>query len=141
MKNKKALFILLGILTALILGTCIFFALRGVSAAHKRHEYFDVYRDIAEEYIKSDAEIFDKYGSDISVRFDDSVTYRESGERKAFDKYIEVFAPSVPDTIDEFASGIETIKFQVEINGDKYEIAFSHNGTGELVVSSLTLSR
>ena len=78
-----------------------------------------------------------KYGSNISVEFDNSVTYRESGEKGFFDRYIEVFAPRVPDTLEEFTSEIEMIMFKVKINGYSYEITFEKNNAGELVVSNL----
>ena len=54
-----------------------------------------------------------------------------------FDRYIEVFAPRVPDTLEKFTNGIEMIKFEVEINGDLYEITFEKNSAGELAVSNL----
>ena len=138
MKNKKFIFVLIGVLVVCFIGTSIFFALQGISAANKRQEYFDIYRANAEEFIKSDSEILSKYGSDISVKFDNSVTYSESGERGFFDIYIEVFAPRVPDTLEEFTNGIEMIMFKVKINGDLYEITFEKNSVGELVVSNLT---
>ena len=102
MKNKKIIFVLIGALVVCFIGSSIFFALQGISAAKKRQEYFDVYRDMAEEYIKSDSGMLDKYGDDFSVEFDNSVTYSESGERGFFDRYIEVFVPNAPDTLDEF---------------------------------------
>ena len=137
MKKQKSLFVLLGILAILLVGGAVFFSLRGVSAAHKRQEYFDVYRERAEAYIKSEPEIWSRYGNDVSVTFDGAVTYSESG-RGFFDKYIEVFAPRVPDTLEEFANGTELILFRVNINGDPYEITFEKNADGELAVSSLT---
>ena len=138
MKNKKMLFILLGVFTVCFIGASIFFAFQGVSAANKRQEYFDVYRANAEEYIKSDSEIVNKYGDTVSVDFDKSVTYRESGERGFFDRYLAVFNPQVPDTLEEFSNGIAMIKFNVKINGDAYEIVFEKNDQGKLCVSSLT---
>ena len=138
MKNKKLLFILLGVLAVCYIGASIFFALQGISAANKRQKHFDIYRANAEEYIKSDSEILSKYGSNISVEFDNSVTYSESGKRNIGDLFIEVFAPRVPDTLEEFANEIEMIMFKVKINGDFYEITFEKNNVGELVVSKLT---
>ena len=137
MKNKKLLFILLGIFAVCFIGASIFFAMQGISANNKMQEYFDVYREKAEEYIKSDEEILSKYGNNVSVEFDSSVQYRESGERGFFDKYIEVFAPRVPDSLEKFTEGIETITFDVKINDDQYEITFEKNSIGELVVSNL----
>jgi len=137
MKNKKILLILLGVLVACIIGGGIFFALQGISAADKEQEYFDVYRTKAEEYIKSDSEVLNKYGNNVSVKFDNSVTYRKSEKENSFNKYIEVFAPRVPDSIEEFTEGMEMIKFDVQINGDKYEITFEKNSVGELAVSNL----
>ena len=136
-KNKKFIFILIGILVVCFIGASIFFALQGISAANKEQEYFDVYRNKAEEYIKSNAEMLNKYGDDISVKFDNSVTYSESG-RSFFDKYIEVFAPRVPATLEEFTNGIDMIQFNVKIGGDKYEITFEKNSLGELVVANLS---
>ena len=141
MKNKKTLFVLLGVVAVCFIGISMFFALQGISAANKRQEYFDVYREKAEEYIKSDSEVLNKYGNDISVEFDSSVIYVESEKRGFFDKYIEVFAPRVPDTLEEFTKGIDMLEFDVEINGDKYEIAFEKNSAGELVVSNLAEAR
>ena len=137
MKNKKIIFVLIGALVVCFIGSSIFFALQGISAAKKRQEYFDVYRDMAEEYIKSDSGMLDKYGDDFSVEFDNSVTYSESGERGFFDRYIEVFVPNAPDTLDEFTDGIDMIKFNVKISGDEYEIIFEKNDLGELVVTNL----
>ena len=136
MKNKSLLFILLGIFVVCFIGGCIFFAQQGISAANKKQEYFDTYRADAEEYIKSDSEMLSKYGSNFSVKFDNSVTYKESGKRGFFDRYIEVFVPRVPDSLEEFTKGIDMIKFDVTINGDKYEITFEKNSAGELIVSN-----
>ncbi len=137
MKNKKIIFILLGALVVCFIGASIFFALQGISAANKKQEYFDVYRDMAEKYIKSNSETLNKYGDDFSVEFDNSVTYSESSERGFFDRYIEVFVPNAPDTLEEFTDGIDMIKFNVKINGDEYEITFEKNNAGALVVSNL----
>ena len=138
MKNTKILFILLSVFAVCFIGASIFFALQGISAANKEQEYFDVYRNKAEEYIQSNSEMLNKYGDDISVNFDNSVTYSESGERGFFDRYIEVFAPHVPDTLEEFTAGIDMIKFNVKISGDEYEITFEKNSLGELVVTNLS---
>ena len=138
MKNKKIIFVLIGALVVCFIGSSIFFALQGISAAKKRQEYFDVYRDMAEEYIKSDSGMLDKYGDDFSVEFDNSVTYSESGERGFFDRYIEVFVPNAPDTLEEFTDGIDMIEFNVRISGDEYEIIFEKNDLGELVVTNLS---
>ena len=138
MKSKKLLFILLGVFAVCFIGASIFFAVQGMLAARKEQEYFDFYRAKAEEYITSDFEIANKYGDNVSVKFDGAVSYKESGERGAFDIYIEVFAPRVPDTLEEFTEGTDMIKFGVKINGDKYEIIFEKNNAGELVVSNLT---
>ena len=138
MKNKKIIFVLIGALVVCFIGSSIFFALQGISAAKKRQEYFDVYRDMAEEYIKSDSGMLDKYGDDFSVEFDNSVTYSESGERGFFDRYIEVFVPNAPDTLEEFTDGIDMIEFNVRISGDEYEIIFEKNDLGELVDTNLS---
>ena len=113
MKNKKLLFILLAVFAVCFIGASIFFALQGISAANKKQKYFDVYREKAEEYIKSDSEVLSKYGNDMSVEFDSSVTYSERGERGFFDRYIEVFVPNIPNTLEEFTDGIDMIKFNV----------------------------
>ena len=141
MKNKKLLFILLGIFTACFIGASVFFALQGISAADKEWEYFDAYRTIAEDYIKSDTSVLNTYGNDVSVEFDNSVTYSASEKRGVFDRCIEVFAPRIPDTLDEFTEGIDMIKFDVKINGDNYEITFEKNNVGKLVVSNLTKAK
>ena len=138
MKNKKIIFVLIGALVVCFIGSSIFFALQGISAENKRQEYFDVYRDMAEKYIKANSEMLNKYGDDISVEFDNSVTYSESGERGFFDRYIEVFVPNIPDTLEEFTDGIDMIKFNVKISGDEYEIIFEKNDLGKLVVTNLS---
>ena len=138
MKNKKLLFILLGVFAVCFIGASIFFVMQGVSAANKRQEYFDVYREKVAEYIKSDAVVLSTYGNDVSVEFESSVTYSESGERGFFDRYIEVFVPGVPDTVEEFTDGIDMIKFIVKISGDEYEIIFEKNDLGELMVTNLS---
>ena len=138
MKNKKIIFVLIGVLVVCFIGASIFFALQGISAENKRQEYFDVYRDMAEKYIKANSEMLNKYGDDISVEFDNSVTYSESGERGFFDRYIEVFVPNIPDTLEEFTDGIDMIKFNVKISKDEYEIIFEKNDLGKLVVTNLS---
>ena len=138
MKNKEFIFVLIGLLVVCFIGASIFFAFQGISAENKRQEYFDVYRDMAEKYIKANSEMLNKYGDDISVEFDNSVTYSESGERGFFDRYIEVFVPNVPDTLEEFTDGIDMIKFNVKISGDEYEIIFEKNDLGKLVVTNLS---
>ena len=138
MKNKKFIFGLIGVLVICFIGASIFFALQGISAENKRQEYFDVYRDMAEKHIKANSEMLNKYGEDISVEFDNSVTYSESGERGFFDRYIEVFVPNIPDTLEEFTDGIDMIKFNVKISGDEYEIIFEKNDLGKLVVTNLS---
>ena len=138
MKNKKFIFVLISVLVVCFIGASIFFALQGISAENKRQEYFDVYRDMAEKYIKANSEMLNKYGDDISVEFDNSVTYSESGERGFFDRYIEVFIPNIPDTLEEFTDGMDMIKFNVKISGDEYEIIFEKNDLGKLVVTNLS---
>ena len=138
MKNKKFIFVLIAVLVFCFIGASIFFALQGIYAGNKRQEYFDVYRDMAEKYIKANSEMLNKYGDDISVEFDNSVTYSESGERGFFDRYIEVFVPNIPDTLEEFTDGIDMIKFNVKISGDEYEIIFEKNDLGKLVVTNLS---
>ena len=138
MKNKKLILVLIGVLVVCVIGASIFFAVQGISAENKRQEYFDVYRDMAEKYIKANSEMLNKYGDDISVEFDNSVTYSESGERGFFDRYIEVFVPDIPDTLEEFTDGIDMIKFNVKISGDEYEIIFEKNDLGKLVVTNLS---
>ena len=135
--KKNIVFVFIGFFVLCFAGLSVFFALQGISAANKEQEYFDVFRLRAEEYIKSSAEITSKYGQDISVGFDDSVTYSASGERGFFDKYMEAFFPEVPSSLEEFCDGIDMIRFNVEINGDNYEIIFEKNDQGELAVTSL----
>ena len=93
---------------------------------------------MAEKYIEANSEMLNKYGDDISVEFDNSVTYSESGERGFFDRYIEVFVPNIPDTLEEFTDGMDMIKFNVKISGDEYEIIFEKNDLGKLVVTNLS---
>ncbi len=138
MKNKKLLFIILGVLVVCFVGATFFFVSQGILASNKEQKYVDFYRNEAEEYIKANSEMLNKYGDDFSVDFDNSVTYSLSEERGFFDRYIELFAPKVPDTIEEFTDGIDAIKFGFEIKRDKYEIIFEKNSDGELVVTNLS---
>lgn len=55
-----------------------------------------------------------------------------------FDRYIEVFVPNIPDTLEEFTDGMDMIKFNVKISGDEYEIIFEKNDLGKLVVTNLS---
>lgn len=137
MKNKIIILVLVGILATIFVGTSIFFVLQGISATNKELEYFDVYRAQAEQYIKSSPEMSNKYGNDISVKFDNSITYQRSYKQKFFDKILNVFSPDVPQTIEEFSANIKMIKFNAKINGDEYEIVFEKNGEGELEVTKL----
>lgn len=141
MKKKKLIFIIIGAFVICFIIASIFFVQRALSAADKRQEYFDVYRADAEEYIKSEAEMLDKYGDDISVEFDNLVTYEESGDKGLLDIYIDmlrnIFAPRAPESIEEFNEEIESIQFSVKVNGNAYEITFEKNELGELVVSEL----
>ena len=103
MKKKKLIFIIIGAFVICFIIASIFFVQRALSAADKRQEYFDVYRADAEEYIKSEAEMLDKYGDDISVEFDNLVTYEESGDKGLLDIYIDmlrnIFAPRAPEAL------------------------------------------
>ena len=137
MKDKKRLFNILGTVAVCFIAASLFFALQGISVANKRQEYFDVYREKAEEYIQLDAEVLNKYGNDMFIEFDTSVTYRESQNRGFFDRFIGVFAPRVPGSLEEFAKEIDMIRFAVKINDDSYEITLEKNSVGELVVSKL----
>ena len=141
MKKKTLIFILLGALSVLFIGLCLFFSIRGFAAENKRWEYFDVYKAQAEDYVKASPEIIDKYGNDISVKIDNSVSYSQDRKNgffnRFYDMFIEVFNPSVPDTIEEFTKDINTLKFKLTVNGDGYEIFFEKNDCGDLVISKL----
>ena len=93
MKNKKVIgvLILVGVLAVFFVGACIFFGLQGLSAAEQMRAYFNVYREKAEDYVRSDSAMLAKYGDDMTVVFDDMVTYSESGERGVLERYVEVF--------------------------------------------------
>ena len=54
------------------------------------------------------------------------------------DRLVDVFAPDVPKTVEEFSANIKMMKFNVKINRDEYEIIFEKNDLGELEVSSVT---
>ncbi len=139
MKKKRNLIILIGVIAIICFwGASVFFALQGFTAAKKKHAYFDVYKAQAEEYINTAPEILEKYGDRISIKFDKTVTYSENRDRGFFDRYIEVFSPQVPDTLEEFSENMDRIKFKVWINNDAYEIVFEKNDSGELIVSSFT---
>ena len=138
MKRKIIIFVLIGIFATSFLGLTAFTVTRGISANEKRQEYFDVYMVQAREYIESSPEILDKYGNDISIEFDKTITYSAEGERSFSDLIIDTFFPQAPDTIEEFVSETEKISFDASINGDEYEIIFTKDPAGNLTVSSLT---
>ena len=136
MKRKIIIFVLIGVFVTSFLGLTAFSVTRGISVGEKRQEYFDVYLAQAREYIESSPEILDKYGNDISIEFDKTVTYLAEGERSFLDLIIDTFFPRVPDTIEEFALETEKLDFNASINGDEYEIIFTKDLTGKLTVSS-----
>lgn len=138
MKKKILFFVLIGVLITFFVGTSMFFVLQGFLATNKEHAYFDVYRAQAEEYIKSSPEILEKYQDGISVKFDNSVTYQRNTKQTLIDKFVYIFSPDVPETIEEFSANIKMIKFNTRINGDAYEVIFEKNDNGELYVSRLT---
>lgn len=137
MKKKIIFFVLIGILVAFFVGTSVFFVLQGMFAANKEQEYFNVYRAQAEEYIKSSPEILGKYRDGISVEFDNSVTYQRNTKQKLADKFVYIFSPDIPKTIEEFGANIKMLKLNAIINGDVYEVIFEKNDNGELCVSRL----
>ena len=136
MKRKIIIFVLIGVFVTSFLGLTAFSVTRGISVGEKRQEYFDVYLAQEREYIESSPEILDKYGNDISIEFDKTVTYLAEGERSFLDLIIDTFFPRVPDTIEEFALETEKLDFNASINGDEYEIIFTKDLTGKLTVSS-----
>lgn len=142
MKKHRILFILIGVFAICFIATSIFFALQSISVANQEQEYFDVYRQKAKEYIQTDSEILEKYDDKVSVSFDQSVSYSHSSPKGFFEGvFVDIFAPSVPDTLEEFIAEIDMIKFNVTINGDPYQITFEKNNQGELVVSDLKETR
>lgn len=136
MKRKIIIFVLIGVFATSFLGLTAFSVTRGISVGEKRQEYFDVYLAQAREYVESSPEILDKYGNDISIEFDKTVTYLTEGERSFLDLIIDTFFPRVPDTIEKFALETEKLGFNASINGDEYEIIFTKDLTGKLTVSS-----
>ena len=142
MKDKKTTFILIlgSILLVCFIGSTLFLVFQGISAQDKQHEYHNLYRAQAKEYIESDPEIREKYGEDISVEFG-SYSYTYSEKRRAIDRYIEVFFPWKPETVEEFNAKIDAIRFNVKINDDPYEIILEKNENGELSVTGLTESK
>lgn len=140
MKNKALILVLAVVLVFVFIGLSVFFALRGIVAHNKQWAYFDVYRAQAEEYIKASPEITGKYGQNVSVEFDNSVTYSETEPKTYFERLPEIFNPQVPDTLEEFSKGIDMIQFKVQINGNAYEITFEKDDQGEFFVSGLTPS-
>ena len=138
MKKKIFLFVLLGILVTSLAAASVLYVFQGLSDENRRWEYFEVYMDKAEEYIKTDPEMLSKYGEDFSVRFESSVTYSDGATLGFWERYVEALFPRVPKTLEEFISEIEWLMFKFEINGDSYEITLENNGDGELVVSNLT---
>ncbi len=137
-KNKTMLFVLIGIFILIWIGLTVLFVSRGLVSGDKKWEYFNVYRSQAEEYIKDSSAIKDKYGDTVSIKFDNSVTYSESQKKGVFERMLGFFKSEVPDTLEEFTENIAMIKFNVEINGDAYEIIFEKNNNGKLSVSGLT---
>ena len=140
MKHKNLLIILIGVLVVCMIGMSLFYVFQGVMDAQREQEYFDVYRAKAEEYIRSAPRMLEKYGDNMAVQFDSATRYKLSGERSFLDTVKELFGTRTPDTIEEFVTGIDWIKFTIAVNGEEYEITFSKNEQGELVVSSLTES-
>ncbi len=140
MKKKIWLFILAGILIISFMFVSVFFAFKGLYASKVRNNYFDVYKEIATEYILSDENMIDKHGKDFNVEFESTVQYQMSDDRPSGIKrmFLEVFAPDIPQTIDEFNSGIKTITFMFSVESTVYEITFEKNETGELSVSDIT---
>ena len=139
MKNKKVIFSLIGIFVICFVGLTVFFGIRSIKAHDKMWEYFDIYRLEAETYIQTSPEISDKYGKKLCVKFDNSVSYSETGERNIFNVFSDTFNPQAPKNLDEFNKKVYRIEFEVDINGDPYEIIFVRNDQGILAVSSLEL--
>lgn len=135
--KKHIVPIIAGIAVVCFIGLSIFFALQGISTSNKKQAYFDAYREQAKEYVQSSPEIVAKYREgNIDVKFDSSFSYYESG-RGFLDKYIELFNPKVPDTLEEFSKNIESVTFTLTVNGDPYEITFEQNSSGTLTITEL----
>ena len=137
MKKKKTLFICLGIFGTLSLALTVFVISRGLYAGEVNDSYFDVYRAEAVEYINSSPEIAEKYGTSPRIKFDSEVHCISAKKRRPGDLIIYVFAPDIPDSIEEFNSGFKTIEFDLTINGDDYRIRFDKDDSGDFFVSSL----
>ena len=137
---KKRTIILLVTLAAILTAATLFLALQGVLAANKRQGYFDAYGEQAIAYAKASPELREAYGEDFTVTLDGNIAFGEEG-RRPIDRYIEVFVPQVPDTIEEFAARTNYLKFSLFVNGDEYEIVFEKNDAGELAVSRLARNR
>ena len=100
-----------------------------ISDAIKEQEYISVYKEKAEEYIRYDEEILSDFGGNISIRFVGTTVRYEDDEG--------LFDSEVPDSLEEFIEEVERIEFNLKINGEKYELVFINNGTGDLVVAKL----
>ena len=136
--KKKTFFLLASLLSSLVVVLAVVLVIRGISAEQKRQEHFDVYRAKAEAYIRSDSDIFSRFGDNLYINFVGSVTYSDGEEDEFFDRLLEFINPQVPDTVTEFTKDIEMIKFDVEINAATYEIVFERDEYGTLDVSRLT---
>ena len=138
-KNKMliTLITLIAVFAVIFVAAGMFFAIRGLSASMKVEEYFDHYERIAAEYIKNDSEMVERYGEGFVIRFDETRSYKKSNPRKFIDFFTDVFAPSAPESLEEFAKQVDSIYFTFEIKSDDYRIAFEKNGQGELTVTGI----
>ena len=128
-KNKKILIALICFFGALAILIGALIAVPEISDAIKEQEYISVYKEKAEEYIRYDEEILSDFGGNISIRFVGTTVRYEDDEG--------LFDSEVPDSLEEFIEEVERIEFNLKINGEKYELVFINNGTGDLVVAKL----
>lgn len=140
MKKKIWLFILLGILITSFLSLSAIFAFKGLYASKVRDSYFDNYREIATEYITADEKMIEKHGKEFDIKFHSTVEYQlvDDGTNRLVRLFLEVFAPEIPQSIDEFNSGIEYITFMFSVESYDYKIKFDKNETGGLSVVEIT---
>ena len=138
MKNKILFYVLCVLCALCFICLTLFFTFRAISAHDKEWEYFNVYRARAVDYIKKDSDILNRYGDDVSVEFDNSITYSEVAPKPYFKRLAEVFNPNVPETFEEFDKNIKSVKLYVEVNGESYEITFERDMQGGLNVSLFT---
>ncbi len=138
MKNKTLFGVLIAAAILLFIGCSLFVVLRGVAAAEQWERYVDVYRERATQYMTASPEMTERYGNEISVRFDSSYTYSLTEPQGFFDRYLEMFRPQPPESLVGFTASVKRLRFTLYVGGDAYEMGFEKDAQGELAVSGMS---